>query len=765
LILEANTTSKLDDIISHLRDQAEDKHFAEIGDSLTELSKEGEAVWRQQQLLRRLHFNSIKVRQDTIKPAHAETFKWVFKNSRSNFREWLHSGQGVYWIAGKAGSGKSTLMKWVNHNPLTLSSLREWSGANKLILGTHFFWNSGSSLQKSEEGLLRTLLCQLFKECPALIEKIWPDGEGFDQDWDIQSLRTAIEKISSIRLPTEKFCIFIDGLDEYSGRHQDLISTIKRLASSPSVKVCASSRPWNVFCDAFGRGTNKLRLEDLTRDDIKKYVAKNLKEDVNFMEREFANPLLNQIAEDVTRRAQGVFLWVYLVVESLKKGLMDGAKLHELKQTLDSLPSDLEEYFQHMIESIEESYRQESVRIFRIATVALQPLPLIAYELLEEEQHNPNYALQAEIKPYSQNQLEDIWKTMKKRLNARCKDLLEVIFDAETFDRHPYSLWFYRVDFLHRTVREFFRKTDNAFETLGKWKPDDFDVELSLCRVSIALLKVFPTEMGSDMVTGGILCFVDEFNHHARTIETQYSHETVQNKGRLEHEFKLLDEMDRVNTCLFEWFDSHWTNIRNTLKGGSGNEYMHHQEDGFHSFMASTIQAGLTLYVGQKLTVRHIREKKGRPLLDYALRPLTASPLELPHRQHLPNPLMVQLVLQRGADPNQRMYPQKDTTVWVYFISTQPAERFDPAPDFGARELAMIFKLLLEHGANPIHIDPDYYQPPLDGPLRSFLEGREMKDVLESLAESRPKDKAVLKWLSRKTKALWNNNTKKQRQP
>lgn len=362
------------------------------------------------------------------------------------------------------------------------------------------------------------------------------------------------------------------------------------------------------------------------------------------------------------------------MVESLKKGLIDGAKVHEMKQILESLPSDLEEYFQHMIESIEESYRQESVRIFKVATVALQPLPLVAYELLEAEHHNLNYALQAEIKPYTQDQLEDIWKTMKKRLNARCKDLLEVIFDAETFDRHPYSLWCYRVDFLHRTVREFFRKTDNAFETLGKWKLDDFDVELSLCRVSIALLKVFPIK--SHMVREDILCFVDEFNHHARTIETQYSHETVQNKGRLEHEFELLDEMDRVNTCLFEGSDSHWTNSRKPATGLTIKDRSYDilsdgkmEEHGFHTFIASSIQAGLTLYVGQKLDVQHILEKKGRPLLDYALRPWMESPLNVPQSQGLPNPLMVQLLLQKGADPNQRMYNHKGFTVWKFFIT------------------------------------------------------------------------------------------------
>lgn len=525
LALEANTTSKLDEIISQLQIQAKDKRIAEVGDSLIKLAEEGAIIGKQQQVLRRLHFDIITVRQDSVKPAHAETFMWIFENSQSNFREWLSTGNGVYWIEGKAGSGKSTLMKFITSQRLTMGSLQEWAGDKKLITGSHFFWNSGSPLQKSEEGLLRTLLCQIFKECPSLIESTCPDSEVSAQYWDTPRLRKTIEAISRLPLPTEKFCFFIDGLDEYSGRHQDLISTIKGLSSSPSIKVCASSRPWNVFVDAFERTTNKLKLEDLTRDDIKEYVTSNLREDANFKERQPLNPFLTHIAEDVSAKAQGVFLWVFLVVESLKKGLMDGAKLHEMRQILDSLPGDLEEYFQHMIESIEQQYRQESVRIFRVATEALQPLPLIAYELLEEGYNNPDYALHAEINPYTQDQLDDIWRTMKKRVNARCKDLLEVIFDATTHSRHPYSLWCYRVDFLHRTVREFFRKTDNTFETLGKWKPDDFDVELSLCRLSVALLKIFPTEIESHMITGDILFFVDEFIHHARAIETQYSHD------------------------------------------------------------------------------------------------------------------------------------------------------------------------------------------------------------------------------------------------
>lgn len=37
----------------------------------------------------------------------------------NDFVAWLEEGDGLYWIAGKAGSGKSTLMKYIASHPST----------------------------------------------------------------------------------------------------------------------------------------------------------------------------------------------------------------------------------------------------------------------------------------------------------------------------------------------------------------------------------------------------------------------------------------------------------------------------------------------------------------------------------------------------------------------------------------------------------------------------------------------------------------------
>jgi len=62
------------------------------------------------------------------------------------------------------------------------------------------------------------------------------------------------------------FCFFIDGLDEYDGDHNDIIQIIDELSRISRIKICLSSRPWNIFEDVFGQGSNqKLALQDLTR--------------------------------------------------------------------------------------------------------------------------------------------------------------------------------------------------------------------------------------------------------------------------------------------------------------------------------------------------------------------------------------------------------------------------------------------------------------------------------------------------------------------
>lgn len=60
--------------------------------------------------------------------------QWRYWDS---FVDWLKSDLPVYWITGKPGSGKSTLMKFLISDSRTLAALKEWR--KDAIIITHFF--------------------------------------------------------------------------------------------------------------------------------------------------------------------------------------------------------------------------------------------------------------------------------------------------------------------------------------------------------------------------------------------------------------------------------------------------------------------------------------------------------------------------------------------------------------------------------------------------------------------------------------------------
>lgn len=66
------------------------------------------------QIVRSLTFPTMRDRYDETPEAHRKTFRWILEDlPKNDFVKWLQSGAGLYWINGKAGSGKSTLMRFI----------------------------------------------------------------------------------------------------------------------------------------------------------------------------------------------------------------------------------------------------------------------------------------------------------------------------------------------------------------------------------------------------------------------------------------------------------------------------------------------------------------------------------------------------------------------------------------------------------------------------------------------------------------------------
>ena len=111
-----------------------------VSKAIESISNESEKAGFRQGLLDNLMFADIFSRQEQILDAHKKTFDWIFKDSPkpenthaskdTNYSDWLQgSADKIYWIYGKAGSGKSILMSFLAQDERTKLALTHWSGA------------------------------------------------------------------------------------------------------------------------------------------------------------------------------------------------------------------------------------------------------------------------------------------------------------------------------------------------------------------------------------------------------------------------------------------------------------------------------------------------------------------------------------------------------------------------------------------------------------------------------------------------------------
>lgn len=135
-------------------------------------------------ILDSLRFEFQTARFDRLSEAHGQTFGWIYRRRPieqppwDSFVDWLERDDGLYWVNGKAGSGKSTLMKYVSQNSLTREHLSKWARGFNLVIAEFYFWNPGTELQKSQAGLLRYLLFQILGQVPDLIPIVFPEQWG-----------------------------------------------------------------------------------------------------------------------------------------------------------------------------------------------------------------------------------------------------------------------------------------------------------------------------------------------------------------------------------------------------------------------------------------------------------------------------------------------------------------------------------------------------------------------------------------------------------
>ncbi|KAI3401782.1 hypothetical protein diail_8160 [Diaporthe ilicicola] len=452
-------------------------------------------------ILSSLEYPQRHMRHQNVPEAHAKTFSWALKGhnpagdtapeiGESDLRQWLESGNGIFWISGKPGSGKSTFTKFVADHSETRSLLSAWASPRRAIIASHYFWSIGTPMQRSQQGLWQSLLFSILSKIPEALPQVckerWQESlqNRLPQGpWGIQELRSCFSRLSYLESGSTRFCIFIDGLDEFDGDHSDIAETLVALSCSGSIKMCVSSRPWNVFKWNFGQPHQpKMYIHDLTRNDILAFINSRLSQHPRWSI-VVDLPDAEQLVLDIASRAQGVFLWVFLITKLLREGLTNDDSLSDLRRTLDSIPPDLELFFKKILDSVSHVYHTKMAGFLEMTVESFCPLDAAIYHFHEMEYDDVDYALKEPISVWQEQQAEDARQRTARRLDAFCKGLLEVGVCNE-------------VSYIHRTVADWLRTAPIRAYLREKAKPG-FSAKLSIIRAQLAWYKHPPAYTGT----------------------------------------------------------------------------------------------------------------------------------------------------------------------------------------------------------------------------------------------------------------------------
>ncbi|KAL8310833.1 hypothetical protein RB597_001851 [Gaeumannomyces tritici] len=527
---------------------------------------------KRERLLQSLTFPRMNERRSLVASSHPGTFRWVLQDGSDNdearrdgetvqdgsdtdeasqdgetegsgskitwdsFVDWLRSTETTYWVSGKPGAGKTTLMKYLMAQPETQQHLRSWNTEAAVVI-SHLFWRPGNDMQQSIRGLQCSLLHQLFSESPLSTDWVLQGHESIrrksaDTDWSGEELTSTLYKVMS-QYPSP-VVIFLDGLDEVLPKDGTLqllhfIEELReRYGKVGKLKLCLGSRREPLLLRRLA-AYPQLRLEHLTLEDLRQYghdkmviphdyqiiITPNLP----FHPQSNHNSLREWLVAGLVEKAEGVFLWLCLTTTTLTDALHRGETLEDLWHRITSLPGDLLELYKDMWArtDIETPHRRRiAASYLRLALagpyVWLEPLNIFHYMVATNGDAHKRL-LELDIPTNAPaNFLIQACKATRRELESTCAGFLQCpppekqvgpTDDDRNFILLPWHGKEYdglvpyinqsRVFFLHRTAQDFLLDTaegrqilNNDNDSLSGW-----DENLRLAQARLAECRLF----------------------------------------------------------------------------------------------------------------------------------------------------------------------------------------------------------------------------------------------------------------------------------
>ncbi|KAI1810736.1 hypothetical protein GGS20DRAFT_155822 [Poronia punctata] len=718
---------------------------------------------RNQDILNALHFDTMMERESRIDPAYGQTCEWILSPKASPFKAFLASDDPVLWISGKAGSGKSTLMKYAWKSEVLRNELqRGWARGGELIMARFFMFEGGNRIQKTYEGFLRSTLYQILSLRRDLIKVAFPSF--FDCPWpppvqftSVTNLNQGFYSLFAHMSEKLRLVVFIDGIDEYRimerkdhyepgeievqydqedgdeswGRskwrtdsHTEVAKLINSMGSKDVVKFVVSSRELPEFEEAFANYP-RIRLQEHTEKSIAEYIAGRLENEAPGL------PDTVNLCAELAHKSQGDILWARLALDMV----IDGS-LRTLRSTLNSLPIRLggtDGLYMRMIENLMPERQNDACRIFHLVLRAQQPPSIITLALANQgwidHHRNELKVAQDSAKPFTTETVQQLADQMQRYLQTCCVGLLEAEAKAapDTLETAR------RVVFNHQTTKEWVGRRD-IWQRLPSIHPlDDIDLDLSLLSGCVRHMKAFETIQPPVLTWPNVRFRPDSWLIIANAL--RYAERVDGVTKSVEKYVQLLDELDASNQRAWstalnnhkplvedpDWFDRKLPNL--LRKHWAGFEPMEAGKSPKRKyFLALAVQANLVRYTEYKLNELddQTRKKKAKELLVYVVSPkgegfsacvsLSGDYLDFHH--DMPDTRILDVLYAAGASPRE------DEQVWLkalragrHYFSRGSATMTHLMETYASKRLMLnrerwvaAIKSLIIQGANP-HVE------------------------------------------------------------
>ncbi|TVY89373.1 Vegetative incompatibility protein HET-E-1 [Lachnellula willkommii] len=308
-----------------------------------------------------------KIQEDNLARSahrrHDETCQWVMKEP--HMKAWIKNDENhrVLWLNGKPGSGKSVMCSYITE---VLSET-----AN---LDVCFYFCSSQDSGNTLSQILRTVILQLLRSHADIASLISNDFVYRRLSCGLTQLKTLVPQILQL-VPYTR--ILVDGVDECSKDTQKtVLKDLQAICLGMSIpcKVLFSSRKEVHISDRLSR---KQQISLDNREEVEADIRLYVKHKTTRLQTSDSE-LLGRIESILVDKANGMFLWVRLVVAELRYCFCDA----DLETTATSLPRGLQKAYARLLDRIMDG-NGRSVAIRILEWMACSYRPLKSYEILD----------------------------------------------------------------------------------------------------------------------------------------------------------------------------------------------------------------------------------------------------------------------------------------------------------------------------------------------------------------------------------------------